>query len=104
MKRQLLIFIILWTTLIAWCSLQKNIDNHDVDMSDFTLCTELEKNANVCNLVLDPVCWDNNKTYDNSCLACASHEISGYFVWECYASCDNPDGICTLENLTEDTD
>lgn len=86
------------------CSLQQKIDNYGWDMIDFVVCTDSEKNAVACNLDLLPVCGDNNKTYDNSCLACASHEIDWYFSWECAESCDSVEWVCSAESLFENMD
>lgn len=97
MKKSLLAITILSTILIAGCSFTKKVNNHDWD--DFVVCTEEEKNASACNLNLDLVCGDNEKTYDNACLACASQEIEWYFAWACYDSCDNEEWICTAEDL-----
>ena len=37
-----------------------------------------------CNaLYIEPVCWNDNKTYDNSCIACYMYWQKYYTEWKC---------------------
>ena len=42
----------------------------------------------VCTEQYEPVCWDNGKTYGNSCFACI--EVDSYTDWECAEAAPAP--------------
>lgn len=93
MKKTLLPIALLSIFLLAGCNQVKNIDIPVADETGFFVCTDAEKNATACNLNKKPVCWDNHKTYDNYCFACASNEITWYVDGECVNTCEN-DNTC----------
>ncbi|MFT4297559.1 MAG: Kazal-type serine protease inhibitor family protein [Candidatus Woesearchaeota archaeon] len=47
------------------------------------ICTSEQKTAEICTLEFRPVCGNNNKTYSNPCMACASSEIEYWTEGEC---------------------
>jgi len=50
-------------------------DNHHV-------CTDEEKNAEICTMEYMPVCGNDNVTYGNKCSACSS-KIDSWVTGEC---------------------
>lgn len=47
------------------------------------VCTEEEKQAEMCTMEYAPVCGDNGQAYSNGCTACSSGEIDYYLEGEC---------------------
>ena len=39
-----------------------------------------------CSYAYEPVCWDDNETYQNSCIACHIWWKKYYTEWECWKS------------------
>lgn len=79
--------------------------NSNVVLPDwYIICTEDQKNAEVCTLEYMPVCWDDWVTYWNSCSACASETVSSYRDWECNMQCGDESDTCNLENMTDNVD
>ena len=47
-------------------------------------CPSYDKILVDCNaLYIEPVCWNDNKTYDNSCIACYMYWQKYYTEWKC---------------------
>jgi len=46
------------------------------------ICTEEEKQAEMCTMEYMPVCGNDNKTYGNKCTACAA-DIESWVPGEC---------------------
>lgn len=77
-----------WETADRDVSCLINVANSDIvveflDWNTKIYCTDGEKQADACNMVYDPVCGDDDKTYWNSCVACSSKNIDYYTPWEC---------------------
>ena len=49
-------------------------------------CTPEEKVAENCNMIYQPVCGSDSRTYGNSCVACQSETVESYTIWECESS------------------
>jgi hypothetical protein len=49
-------------------------------------CTAFQKSADACNMIYDPVCGNDWKTYWNDCVACQSETVESYTMWECESS------------------
>ena len=49
-------------------------------------CTPEEKVAENCNMIYQPVCGSDSRTYGNSCVACQSETVESYTQWECESS------------------
>ena len=49
-------------------------------------CSPEEKNAENCNMIYEPVCGSDSRTYWNSCVACQSETVESYTLWECESS------------------
>jgi len=47
------------------------------------ICTEQDKEAVACTMDYTPVCGNNDVTYSNACMACASGEVISYRPGEC---------------------
>lgn len=46
-------------------------------------CTDEEKIEKECSNKFEPVCWNDNVWYNNSCFACQSKSVTSYFKWWC---------------------
>ena len=51
--------------------------------SEWTICTEEQKAAEMCTMEYMPVCGDDNVTYGNKCTACSSGKIDSWKEGEC---------------------
>lgn len=47
-------------------------------------CTQQDREQKECPTKFEPVCWDDQVWYNNSCLACQSQYVNSYSVWWCY--------------------
>ena len=57
--------------------------NEGVCKKDEHICSDQEKQAEICTMEYNPVCGDNDKTYGNPCSACASKEINSWTLGDC---------------------
>jgi PBP1b-binding outer membrane lipoprotein LpoB len=79
MKR--IIFILFVFILFTGCT--EVIDEKEDIPEGAHVCTEQEKQAEMCTMEYAPVCGDNQETYSNGCMACSSGEIDYYLEGEC---------------------
>jgi len=50
---------------------------------EYITCTEDQKAAEICTMDYTPVCGDDEVTYGNACMGCASGNIDTYVMGEC---------------------
>lgn len=64
------------------------------------VCTEQDKNADVCNAMFDPVCGSDGKTYSNGCEACRAG-VDSWVKGECPEQ-PTAEHVCTAEEKEAD--
>ena len=84
MKKRKKIIITLWITAILTTIILIKIipKENNIKYS----CESYEGLLVECSSEYEPVCWKNNKTYDNSCMACYIWRQKYYTEWECWKS------------------
>ena len=84
-----LIILITYITKITIKSTQKN-STEKTSSTEITTFAEIKycsprynKAFFECSNDYEPICWNDNKTYDNECMGCYIWKIKYYTDWEC---------------------
>ena len=101
MKKIIIASLILLTLLVAGCTTQPVQEEEQKQELERNICTEEQKQAEVCTMEYRPVCGNNDKTYSNPCMACSSGEINSWVEGECIMSLEEALEIADGSECTE---